>query len=262
MANDLWKSYTINADEPPLHLALSGLHVWIQRKNEEIWIGHIHEDPAAEPAVEHAEPPEELKWSRWANRSSEEPLSITPVFPDLPIVVGPEFPMTIGSGSEIKFYTRIPVWVRIAFNKSEYVLKEIPSTPLSKTWFGTPLEGELCFWLTTKARRSLSEVESKPNVVNCPIRISNQDTEDLHFEKFCYRVGRLGIHRFNGDLWAGETKIVNHDQDTPSDITMTGKLPQDMGKGQQLSKPRYPMQSSLASRTFKRLFEDTFISAR
>lgn len=258
----MWKDIEPYAEEALRHLSLGPLHIWIQRKNDEVWIanGYEHELPRLKQPEE--EPPSDLDWTRWAYKAPDQAVTFTPVFPDHPVVVSSEFPLKISTDTKIQIFTRIPVWLRIAFKNSDYLLTEIPVITLSKTWFGSPLDGELCYWLTTKARRDLSGVERKPYLVNCPIWITNKSGEDLNFEKFCLRVERLGIHRFGNELWAGETRIVYHGEELNSDITMTGKQPTGLGKGVELSKPRNPVQKSLATRTFKKLFDDTFISAR
>ncbi len=259
---DIWKDYDVEAGQSPIEFMSGRRHVWIQQRNEETWIADRLEDKPPASTGGSAELDEAISWSRWAHKSGSNRLSIRPVFPDLPIVISSEYPLTISSGTRIQIFSRIPVWVRIAFADSSYILKEIPSIELSKTWFGTPLEGELCYWSPTKARRSLDKVESMPYLVNCPIWITNKAAEDLHFEKFCFRVERLGIHRSDNQLWAGETRIVYHGEDANSDISMTGKLPSGLDEGELLSRPRNPIQTSLAVRTFKKLFDDTFISAR
>ena len=258
MDMNLWTQHSVEPGASPIHLSLGGLQVWLQNRIGEIWIAHSYEEePGSGPGKEPS-PPENLQWARWAYNSEMEAVRVTPVFPDLPVVISSEFPLTISPGAKIQIFSRIPVWMRLEFGQRGYILKEIPSIPLSKTWFGTPLEGELCYWYSTKARRSLEGVKPMPYYVNCPIWITNRDSEDLHFEKFCLRVGRLGIYRFEDKLWAGETQIVHHG-DEDSEISITGKLPSGMGSGEQLSKPRNPLQRSLATRTFKKLFDDTFI---
>ncbi|MDZ7691864.1 MAG: hypothetical protein U5K69_12175 [Balneolaceae bacterium] len=262
MSNDIWRQYKVNEGPPPVHLVLGTLHVWIQNKNEEVWIAHQYGEQALEQISKESAPPESLSWSRWAYDPDVDKLNVSPVFPDLPIVISSEYPLTIPPGARIQIFTRIPIWLRIGSAKSSYMLKEIPSVQLSKTWFGTPVEGELCYWSPTKARRSLEGVEPRDYYVNCPIWITNKGAMDLNFERFCLRVERLGIYRYQQELWAGETKIVHHGEDSDSDIIMTGKLPPNLGKAELLSKARNPIHTSLATRTFKRLFDDTFITAR
>ncbi|MDZ7682362.1 MAG: hypothetical protein U5J63_11785 [Fodinibius sp.] len=67
---------------------------------------------------------------------------------------------------------------------------------------------------------------------------------------------RLSMYEYEGDFWADETQIVYHGADLNSDVIMTGKLPEGIAKQNLLSKPRKRIQKSLATRTFKRIFED------
>lgn len=256
MPNTIWKSYQINEGEQPLHLALDDLHVWIKKNNDEFWISHnyLHED--------NPKPNEDSEWSRWAPKSDEKEIKVSPAFPNFPVIVSSEFPLKLVPGAKIMIYCRIPVWMQISMDKSKYVMQEIPVVKLSRTWFGTPLEGELCYWLTSKARRNLTDVENKPFVINCPIQITNKSGEDLVFERFCYRVERLGIYMVENELWADETNIAYQGEALNSDVNMTGRLPAGIGKGELMAKPRNPVSRSLTTRTFKMLFDDTFTSAR
>lgn len=263
MSSLTWQSLQTKPGDPAVHLELASLHIWIKRKNDEIWIAHEYEpgEEALSLAVEEREPGD-INWSRWAFKSVEDELNLLPVFPDRPIIVNSEFPLKISPDSEIQIFTRVPAWVQISMGKDRHVLTEIPAKKLSQTWFGNPLEGELCYWLSTKARRAFTKLEDRPAYINCPIRIKNKTHEDLNFEKFCFRVDRLSIFRDNEDLWADETHIEYHGEEQNSDITMTGSLPKNVGTGELLSKPRNPMSKSFATRTFKKLFDDTFISAK
>lgn len=260
MTDNIWG--TLNPEEisTTRHLSLGRLHLWFQFRDEEIWIDRRYEDqldPADPPVSEH--PPEPAEWSRWAVGGSSSKLQLSPVFPDLPVVVSSEYPLKIIPGTGIDIFTRIPVWIRFSWGREQHVITEIPTVKLSKTWFGIPVEGELAYWSTTKARRSLSEVEGKPYVVNCPIRITNDSSEDLNFEKFCYRVERLKIFQSGGELWSDETRIRYRGEDQISDISMSGKLPGEM-EGTLMNGPRQPDQSSLATRTFRKLIDEyTFL---
>lgn len=266
MIEDLWKEHQIGEDIPALRFVLDKLHVWIQHRNGEIWIARQFMEPDLDNNNDvigsDPEPPEELTWSRWAFESDIKNISIKPVFPNLPIVISSKFPLHVSPGARIQVFCRIPAWIRIELRDPEYILTEIPVMGLSRTWFGNPFEGELCYWVTTHARRSLENVEPKSFYVNCPIWITNKGKEDLNFENFCLRVERLGIHRVENELWTGETNIVHHGGDSNSDITMTRELPSYLGDGVLLSEARNPFQTSFAIRTFKKLFDDSFFSAR
>lgn len=204
-----WGSFSLSSSEEASAYVLGDLKLWLKLKDEEIWIGHRYaEHGENNTGIASKAPPEDLEWARWAPKDPVEQVKIMPVFPDLPLVVNSEYPLRVNPGGSIQIFTRIPVWVRISIGKKDTVLTELPTIKLSKTWFGTPMEGELCYWATTKARRSLSNVERKPYLVSCPIQITNKTEEDLDFEKFCFRVERLKIFSFDEELWSDETRIV------------------------------------------------------
>ena len=256
-----WGRFQFDNEEVK-YLSAGNLHLWIRRRNDEVWIGHqySHEGERIKPSPET--PPANLEWARWAPKDNPDTIHIIPVFPDLPLVINSEYPLKVAPGSTITIYTRIPIWLRIGVGKSNQVLTELPTVKLSRTWFGTPMEGELCYWSTTKARRSLDSVEKKTYLVSCPIKIINQTEEDLSFEKFCFRVERLKIFLYGNELWADETRITYHGEEQYSDISMSGRLPKGMEKGELISSPRKPIQKSLATRTFRKIFDDSFLFGR
>lgn len=252
-----WGAWSPENARDVQHLSLGDLHLWYLFRDGEIWIDHRYRDELDQNALENpAQPPEPSEWARWAVGEKPGEAHFSPVFPDMPVVVASEYPLMVIPGATINIFTRIPIWLRVSWGESRHVITELPSLQLSKTWFGTSREGELAWWSSTKARRSLSDVELKNYVANCPIRITNNSTEDLNFEKFCFRVERLKIFSAKSELWADETLISYRGEDQHSDIAMTGKLPNGMEKGTLMSPPRQEVQSSLATRTFKKLLDE------
>lgn len=252
----------IDLQEDQAHyMSLGNLHVWIKYQGEEIWIAHGFKNEIKGDLKEES-PPDDIEWSRWANKTVPDKIQILPVFPDLPLIVNSEFKLRISPDTKIQIFTRIPVWIRISVAKNDYQLIELPTIKLSRTWFGSTVEGELCYHATTKARRDLSHVDKKPYLVSCPILISNKSDDELDFENFCFRVERMSMYKDQEELWADETQIIYHGTDHNSDVIMTGKLPEGIEKKQLLSKPRKQIQKSLATRTFKRIFEDTLTFGR
>jgi len=255
MSEQPWGNVSLT-DQKVQYATIGDLHIWLKTQNEEVWIAHGYTDEfKGRPKTDG--PPEEITWGRWADKSAAEEVNILPVYPDKPLIVHSEYPLKVNAGTKIQIYSRIPVWVRISIPESEYQLIELPTVKLSRTWFGSPIEGELCYHATTKARRDLSLVDKKPYVVSCPILIHNKSDTELDFEHFCLRVERLSMYQHDGDFWADETQIVYHGEDLNSDIIMTGKLPEGIDKSKLLSKPRKQIHKSLATRTFKRIFQDT-----
>jgi len=255
MSDETWGNISLTEGQLT-YVTIGDLHIWIKYQNDEVWIAHAHNDELKEePSSQN--PPSDLAWGRWADKSGSEEVQILPVYPDKPLIVHSEYPLKVSPGTKLQIFSRIPVWVRISLAKNNYQLIELPTVKLSRTWFGSPVEGELCYHATTKARRDLSNVDKKKYVVSCPISIHNKSDDELDFEHFCFRVERLCMYQSRGDFWADETQIVYHGADLNSDVIMTGKLPQGIEKNKLMSKPRKQIQKSLATRTFKRIFHDT-----
>lgn len=257
MENTIWGTISLQARD--IHfIHIGDLYVWLKYKDKEIRIAYCYCDEVT-GAVDQNEPPREVRWVRWAHKNGRDRVRIVPAFADLPLIVQSEYSLKISPRTTIQVYSRIPIWISIALASDNYNLIELPVIKMSKTWFGTPLEGELCYHTTTKARRDLSELKPEPYLVSCPITISNQSSGALDFESFCFRVERLGIYKHNDTLWSDETQITYHGTDQHSDVIMTGKLPEGIDKQMQLAKPRKQIHASLTTRTFKRLFEDADI---
>lgn len=246
---NIWGEWELELEKTQL-FSIGNLRLWILLKSADIWIGYLYD--AKDQNFSH--PPEDLEWKRWAIKDEVRTVKLQPVFPDKPLVVKSEYPLKISPGTKIDIFARIPVWICIRIPSNNYQLLEIPIVQLSRTWFGNHVEGELCYYATTKARKSLSQVDPKPYLVNCPISIANKSEDDLNFENFCYRVERLKLFRNNGQLWADETKIIYHGENLNSDVIMSGKLPDGISKDSLVTEPRKKIQKSLATRTFKRFF--------
>lgn len=258
----IWGNLPLEAGKTEF-VTVGNLRLWILLKDGDIWVGYIHANPEdSAPPKTRLKPPEDLDWARWATKNEIQEIQISPVFPDIPLVVKSEYPLKISPSARVQIFARIPIWIRITVPQNNYQLIEIPTVKLSRTWFGTPLEGELCYHATTKARRDLSQIEPKSYLVNCPILVSNTSEDDLDFENFCYRVERLSIYQHDKELWADETQIIYHGESLNSDVIMTGKLPQGIDRKRLLTKPRKEIQRSFATRTFKRIFEDTSLLGR
>lgn len=257
MEHNIWG--TVSLQEKEIHyIHIGDLYLWLKYKDKEVRIAYCYSDEIS-GEIDKDNPPKEAQWVRWAHKNGHDLVRIQPAFADLPLIVQSEYLLKVSPRNQIQVFSRIPIWISISLANDNYQLIELPVTKMSKTWFGTPIEGELCYHTTTKARRDLSQLKPEPYLVSCPITISNKSSETLDFESFCFRVERLGIYKHEDTLWADETQITYHGIDQHSDVIMTGKLPEDIDKQMQLTKPRKQIHASLTTRTFKRLFEDTDI---
>jgi hypothetical protein len=208
------------------------------------------------PSKKNLQVPADLKWSRWALKKSDFKLRINPCFPNLPVVVRPEYEFRLTRGAEATFYVRIPVWAQIQdISDGDLLITEIPSMILSRTWFGEFTEGEICYWFKSTARRKITDDIFKPHLCVCPINVLNNSDEELNIDKLCLRCESLSVFKDGNNLWADKMIIEYKGGNQFSDLIVTGKAPDEAPNAVLIGKPRSPIKKGFAQRTFKILNE-------
>ena len=244
----LWEEREI-VPEKIINWRFGPLRIWCKNVSNEIRITHkLFDETSGNQKVEI---PDDIDWSRFTVKQSFEKIHLLPVFPDRPVVVQTESPFKLTKNASAKIYIRVPLWIKIELiGKATFSLMEIPSIILSNTWFGDFFEGQLCYWISTAARRILKKDKKQPFLAICPIELINRADKDLSVEKICLRVSGLSLF-FDGEhLWADETKVVYRGSEKGSQITSSGKAPSESDSAELFSSPRQPAKKSFAARTF------------
>jgi hypothetical protein len=199
-----------------------------------------------EPAGEH-------HWTRWATDDLAE-VELRPLLPDRPLVVEPEDPFWLLRGAEARIHVRVPIWVGLdGLGRRRHELLRVPTHVASDTWWGTTAEGELCYWMSTRARRTLTEGDIEPHLAVCPLQLVNRSDDDLPVEKIALRVGYLSLYGVERGLWADETRVSYLGPAEGSRIEVAGTPPPEAGGAQLVSKPAKHMARGFRARTFRRL---------
>lgn len=231
--------------------SLGTLTLHVEYRDEEIWVA-CHEVPEDESAP--APDPPDTTWSRWAADERPEELDIHPVLPDRSLVLRPENPFSLLPGARARVYVRLPLWVRVSLPGSgNAVLVEAPSRVLSDSWWGSPTEGKLCYWLDITARRSVGRELFRPDRIICPLHLRNDAPEDLPVEKLLLRTEHLSVFRGQASLWADEVRVRYRGEEEDSEVDVTGRPPPDAPGAPRLTHPRMPMVRGFRARTFERL---------
>ena len=207
MNTHFWGEHEIPTDAPAVR-QIGNIRLWFKMSFDELWLAHKSLDP--ETAVQDNADTEtgELSWSRWAFKKVPEKIRILPIFPDRSVVAKPEHAFSLAIGAQARIFVRVPLWlqIEIAKKKSEPLL-EIPTTVMSNTWFGSFTGGELCYWLSTKARREIAADTENPHLVICPVQITNSSEDELLVDKLRLQVKGLSIFNAGDQLWADETHL-------------------------------------------------------
>ena len=127
---------------------------------------------------------------------------------------------SIGGNSSNRVRSAPSKWSASA--RSARIFEE-PLSTLTRTWFGDPVNGELCWGLATRLHHSIDSVEPTSWVAVCPILIENDSDTDLDFEKICVHVENLSIFRGPRRLWANSLNVIfkGPDQATQIEIVRT-----------------------------------------
>lgn len=245
-----WGRYRIPPDDP-LQIQVGPLAVFVKKEGDEIWVAHHGIE--TEGAIPKVSDPG-LRWERWGASESLDEIEILPTFPDRPLVLHPENPFHLLPGAKARIYVRAPLWIRLQVpGRLGGELAEIPTLPLSDTWWGGPEDGELAYWLHIRARREAPQEIFLPDRIICPLALVNRAEEDLPVEKILLRARHLSVFKGPGSLWSDEIRIRYRGEEEGSELEMMGKAPPEAPGAPRLTPPRTPLAKGFTARTFARL---------
>jgi hypothetical protein len=250
-----WGAFTLH-DGSPQARRIGPRDLWFVLQQGEVRLA----DAPAEPGTrESPVPPEEPSaWSRWALPGSHRgpvQLSLRPAFPDRSLIVQPEIPFALLPRAEARVFVRIPLSIQVEVEQptgETLVLRTVPTVELSDTWWGGFIEGDLCYWLPTSARREVTPELLEPHLAICPLLMMNQAASDLAVEKLSFRVEHLSLFSDGPGFWADESRVRYQGDDEGSHIDMTGRAPAEASDPQLVLAPPVPARG-IRALTFHRL---------
>ncbi len=265
MAALKWGLGELNEGESKL-LVAGQLRLRVRRRGDEWHLGREYAAPFPESESLEAslqtvdgDWPRDLEVGRWVTSAASEKISFLPVVPDRPVVVRPDRPVHLLPGRKIKFFLTVPAWIRVsALSGKSSPLAEFPTEVLSNTWFGDPARGELCYSLTTLARRELAAVPVESHMLTCPVVARNASSESLLFERICVRMPHLRSYQGDTRLWTNELKVTFKGMEDGSTVDYSTDPP-SLEPGVSLlgeERVKQPRGQSLRSFTFLSTFGD------
>ena len=114
------------------------------------------------------------------------------------------------------------------------------------------MEGQIAYWLTTKARRELRPELFEPNLTIAVLQLRNRSSDDLAVEKLALRVEHLSIYEHEGNLWAEETQVDYQGEALGSDIRMDDRPPAEAAGAREIT-PARAQARGFRARTFAKL---------
>jgi hypothetical protein len=251
----IWQPSQIEADAS--HRAVVGpLQLWLRRAGDEL---HIAVERRSDPdglsemrplTADSGVRPEDLNWARWVVGAMGDTVQLTPTTPNRPVVVRPEVPLRLPSKQEALFFVNFPIWVRVSAGTDPSVtLCEEPCVVLSKTWFGDPMLGALCYSMRTRARRDITDTQPRRHRAVCPLLIRNFASQQLELERFCVHVEHLTLFEGATRLWANQVNVTFRGDDKVGQLEYAKHPPTYESVGQAVCEARRPARESLLERS-------------
>lgn len=190
------------------------LLVWVSRWQDECRVAVQRDEvDAYEDQQPPAGKPDDIEWKRWIGQVAETVVcTLTPVLPPRPVIVKPAMPLQVLPGERLDLFVSVPVWARISLkdesSQKTVDLLEEPTVVLSNSWFGLPVDGELCYALKTRARRRLEDLRPDVYRAVCPLTIRNETTETFGFDRLCVRVQYLELYAGDTHLWTNHGTLL------------------------------------------------------
>ena len=224
-------------------IRLGPLRLWLARTERE-WVYAVEHGDENE-VMDIAQVPEDvvpknLEWTSTFFKKAPMEFFLRPALPDRPLVVHPQCSVVIPDGESAKFYILIPASLEmvVMVDEHEVVLGSVPSIGLSDTWFGSPIEGELCYSLPFNAENSQQNLDAMPFQIVWPVEIRNQSTEDLRFEKLCLRPQNVGLYSGDTHLWSSPVRITRESSYRNTTIKYGKSSPEEEADLMELTQPQ------------------------
>lgn len=253
--------------DTPVSRRIGPRELWFLFRQGEI---RVAERPATAEGGDDPPPTEASLWSRWAipgtaAEGAQVQVRLHPDVPERTLIVQPELPFSLLPHAEARIFVRIPLRVRVEFvlepgaggapsssASGTILLRTVPTLELSDTWWGGFLEGELCAWLPTSARRVVGPEHLEPHLAICPLLLRNQSAADLRVEKLAFRVEHLSLYADRTGFWSDESRVRYQGDAEGSHIDMSGSPPQEAEDPVLVHAPVLPARG-IRALTFSRL---------
>jgi hypothetical protein len=232
--------------------------LWLYFREDELHVAAEREGPetaAPLPLESVAGSEGDLEWRRWVVGADVDRVRVLPLMPDRGVVVLPELPVTLPPKAKAEFFVRVPLWLRIQVLRGgeEITICDEPAVVLSNTWFGDPMQGELCYSMRTTARRHVEPDSVARHRAICPVTVHNDSSEQLPIERICVRLAHLQIFESDGDLWTGRVNAAFRGTAQASRLSYDHKAPSHAPGARLVMPERKPVQESMLRRTFVNL---------
>jgi hypothetical protein len=254
----VWNQWDLGNKQPAVW-SFPERRIYLERVEQEWHVlclaGEKRVREASRTFIERSRKPASSEWRHYLSRE-QGPVRPKPVLPDRAIVAKPDRSLTLLAGESAQFFLEIPVWFRMnAGGDREIRIFEEPLAVMSNTWFGDPVNGELCYALATRLHQGMSSIVPTAWRAVCPMAVTNDSATDLAFERICLHVQNLAVFRGDERLWTNGLSVLFRGPDQASHIQVSPGPPEVEPGLAPASPARVPAESWDIRKTFSRIRE-------
>ncbi len=246
----IWEPWRLASDAVTAR-TVGPLTLWMEHRGDELHVAAQRAAEGGEPAP-GPEKPDDLEWRRWICGPEAPRVVLEPRLPDRAVIVRPAMPVAVLPGLSVDLFVSIPVRVAVRLCAAEGEVRrdicEEPTVLLSNSWFGLPVEGQLCYALKTRARRRLEELRAAAHLAVCPVTVRNESERDLVFERLCLPAPSLRVHAGARHLWTSRAVLGYRGEETLPPLAVEAGPPAFDGAGPSLTGPRAEPKKSMVGR--------------
>ncbi len=242
------------------------LHLWVLRGDLEWRLAWLRDDSAPPELVDAQPAPdgfpdderEGLQAARFGVASAEGPLTVAPRLPDRPMVIRPLTPLTLPEGERVTLFVSSPLFLELSVGAPARKLVEVPTVRPTDTWFGSPIDGEICYASRTHGYRHLSELPMFPHRAITPVHVVNATREPLAIDRFSLPVVHLSLYfGADGHHWTQEVTVTREAGTSVGRVQLGSGAPEaagDPGQVHRVAEPRVPSPGYFGARVFSSIF--------
>ena len=251
---DLWKEHPISPTISRWHAG--PVSVLFYQSDKDILVADsVAAEPGEAGLLKDYDPEDSIKWRRWCFESKPSGLTFHPVMPDRPLLVFTSDLINLPVDARALLYVSIPVVVKafVSIGGHESLLCTVPSQKLSNSWFGTVMEGELCYALKSFAQREVNELEWSDHTAICPVEIINRSNSPFQIERLCIRPSFFNIYASSMRLWTNRVSFTYRGDSEMSKIDYLQSPPPELTNPVKIIEAAEAVPHGIVRRTFSNL---------
>jgi hypothetical protein len=166
-----------------------------------------------------------------------EELLIRPALADRAVIVRPTARMTVAPRSRVRLYVGSPLWLEVV--SQDLVLYTRPVHRPSDTWFGSRLEGELCYSGRTQGRMHMSNLQPVPARAVTRVDIENSSQVPFDFDRVSLPVPSLALYRGASWLWTDSVNLSKAEEPSYAQLEIQTGPPEEAQDALLVREPRF-----------------------